>query len=120
MLCRVTMHQTFVHRITSRSLRRTRVFELMQNLASRTLLWAGHVASMPKSRLPKIDVVLVNEPRIAGGQEINYGRSLQCHLDSFDIPLTFIDWGTLAQNRGAWRELMTKPPFMISKPFLRP
>jgi hypothetical protein len=62
----------------------------------------------------------VNEPRIAGGQEMNYGRSLQRHLEYFDIPSTFTDWGTLAQDRGVWRKLVTKPPFIICKPFLRP
>ena len=53
-MCRVTMCQTFVHRITSESLqKRTGVFSLEHYLASRTLLWAGHVARMPKNRLPK-------------------------------------------------------------------
>jgi hypothetical protein len=32
---------------------RTSVFALPYYVASRTLLWAGHVARMPKSRLPK-------------------------------------------------------------------
>ena len=53
-MCRVTMCQIFVHRITSESLqKRTGVFSLEHYLASRTLLWAGHVARMPKNRLPK-------------------------------------------------------------------
>jgi hypothetical protein len=53
-MCRVTMCQTFVHRITSESLqKRTGVFSLEHYLASRTLLWAGRVARMPKNRLPK-------------------------------------------------------------------
>ena len=53
-MCRVTICETHVHRITSKSLQqRTGVFELQHYLASRTLLWAGHVARMPKSRLPK-------------------------------------------------------------------
>ena len=52
-MCRVTMCQTFVHRITSESLqKRTGAFSLEHYLASRTLLWAGHVARMPKNRLP--------------------------------------------------------------------
>jgi hypothetical protein len=120
-MCRVTMCQTFVHRITSRSLQqRTGVFELPYYLASRTLLWAGHVARMAKSRLPKrLMLSWVNEPRVAGGQEMNFGRSLQRHLKYFDIPTTFTDWAILAQDRGAWHQLVTKPPFPISKPFLR-
>jgi hypothetical protein len=48
------MYQTPVHRITSVSLqKRTGVFSLEHYLASRTILWAGHVARMPKSRSPK-------------------------------------------------------------------
>jgi hypothetical protein len=53
-MCRVTMLQTHVYRITSESLqKRTGVFSLEHYLASRTLLWAGHVARMHKNRLPK-------------------------------------------------------------------
>ena len=53
-MCRVTMCQTFVHGTTSKSLQqRTGVFEVEHYLASRTLLWAGHVARMAKIRLPK-------------------------------------------------------------------
>ena len=48
------MRRTYIHRISSKSLQqRTGVFELEYYLASRTFLWAGHVARMPKSRLPK-------------------------------------------------------------------
>ena len=50
-MCRVTMCQTFVYRITSKILQhRTGLFEIQHYLASRTLLWAGHVARMPKHR----------------------------------------------------------------------
>jgi len=53
-MCRVTMCQSFVHQMSSVSLqKRTGVFSIEYYLASRTLLWAGHVARMPKSRLPK-------------------------------------------------------------------
>ena len=71
-MCRVTMCQTFVHRITSESLqKRTGVFSLEHYLASRMLLWAGHVARMPKNRLPKRLVLSwIREPRVAGGQEM--------------------------------------------------
>jgi hypothetical protein len=73
-MCRVTMLQTHVYRILSESLqKRTVVFSLEQNLASRTLLWARHVARMHKSRLPKRLVLSwIPEPRV-GGQEMTYG-----------------------------------------------
>eukprot|EP00614_Pseudopedinella_elastica_P038334 CAMPEP_0181268260 /NCGR_PEP_ID=MMETSP1097-20121128/5410_1 /TAXON_ID=35684 /ORGANISM="Pseudopedinella elastica, Strain CCMP716" /LENGTH=269 /DNA_ID=CAMNT_0023367885 /DNA_START=133 /DNA_END=939 /DNA_ORIENTATION=- len=120
-MCRVTMCQTYVHRITSKSLQqRTGVFELQHYLASRTLLWAGHVARMPKSRLPKrLLLSWVRTPRVAGGQEITFGRSLERHLEHFDLPTTFTEWATLAQDRAAWHKLVTHPPFAIGKPFVR-
>jgi len=76
---RATMCQTCVHRITSVSLqKRTGVFSLEHYPASQTLLWAGHVARMPKSRSPKrLMLSWVMGPRIAGGLEMTYGRSLE-------------------------------------------
>ena len=120
-MCRVTTCQTFVHGITSKSLQqRTGVFEIEHYLASRTLLWAGHVARMAKTRLPKrIMLSWVCAPRVAGGQEMNYGRSLVHHLKRFDLPLAFVEWATLAQDRAAWRQRVTEPPFAIGKPFVR-
>ena len=72
-MCRVTMRQTYVHHISSKSLQqRTGVFELEHYLASTTLRWAGHVARMPKSRLPKrLMLSWVQEPRVTGGQEMS-------------------------------------------------
>jgi len=86
-MCRMTMCQSFVHQISSVSLqKRTGVFSIEYYLASRTLLWAGHVARMPKSRLPQmLTLSWVHEPRIAGGQEMTYGRSLERHLKHFGL-----------------------------------
>ena len=93
----------------------------------RTLLWAGHVARMPKSRLPKrLMLSWVHEPRIAGGQEMTYGRSLERHLKYFGLvddggkAITSSEWETLAQDRAGWLKLVTKAPFNIGKPQLRP
>ena len=82
-----------VYRTTSESLqKRTGVFSLEYYLASRTLLWAGHVARMPKNRLPKrLMLSWIREPRVAGGQEMTYGRSLQRHLYHFGLPLVFTE-----------------------------
>ena len=120
-MCRVTMRQTYIHRISSRSLQqRTGVFELEHYLASRTLLWVGHVARMPKSRLPKrLMLSWVRAPRVAGGQEMTYGRSLERHLKRFSLPLAYTEWAGIAQNRVDWHKRVTKPPFTIGKPFLR-
>jgi hypothetical protein len=120
-MCRVTMLQTHVYRITSESLqKRTGVFSLEHYLASRTLLWAGHVARMHKNRLPKrLMLSWIPEPRVAGGQEMTYGRSLQRHLGHFNLPTAFTEWAPLAQDRAGWHKLVTEPPFKLGKPFVR-
>ncbi len=60
----------------------------------------GHVARMNKSRLPKHFVLLwIPERRVAGGQEMTYGRSLQRHLAHFSLPAAFTD----GQNFGPCR-----------------
>ena len=120
-MCRVTMCQTPAHRITSESLqKRTGVFSLVNYLASGTLLWAGHVTRIPKNRLPKRLVLSwIREPRVAGGQEMAYGRSLQRHLDHFDLQTGFTGWARLAQDRTGWHRPLTTPPSAIGKPFVR-
>ena len=120
-MCRVTMLQTHVYSITSDSLqKRTGVFSLEHYLASRTLLWAGHVARMHKNRLPKrLMLSWIPEPRVAGGQEMTYGRSLQRHLAHFKLPADFTEWAPLAQDRAGWRKLVTEPPFKLGKPCVR-
>ena len=69
------------------------MFELEHYLASTTLRWGGHVAHMPKSRLPKLLMLpWVREPRVTGGQEMSYGRSLERYLKRFDLPLSYSCW----------------------------
>ena len=47
----------------------------------------------------------VHEPRIAGAQEMTYGRSLEWRLEYFGLAddggkaITFSEWATLAQDR---------------------
>ena len=121
------MFQTYVHQITSVSFqKRTGVFSFEHFLASRTLLWAGHVARMPKSRSPKrLMLSWVPEPRIAGGQEMTYGRPLERHLKNFGqaradcSAFAFTEWATLAQDRAGWRKLVTERPFDVGKPHIR-
>ena len=92
-MCRVTMCQAFVHRITSGSpQKRTGVFSLEHYLARRTLPWEGHVARVSKNRLLKrLMLPWIREPRVAGGQEMTHGRSPQRHLDHFDLPAEFTE-----------------------------
>ena len=82
---------------------------------------------MPKSRSPKrLMLPWVPEPRIAGCQEMAYGRSLERHFKHFGqarddgSAFAFTEWATLAQDRAGWRKLVTKRPFDIGKPHVRP
>ena len=82
------------------------LFSLGHYLASRTLLWTGHVTRMTKNPAPqRLMLPWVGEPRIAGGQEMTYGRSLERHLKYVGLAhadgsaLAFTEWATLAQDR---------------------
>ena len=80
---------------------RTDVFSIEYYLASRTLLWAGPVARMPENRLPKrVMLSWVHEPRIEGGQEVAFARTLERHLNYFGLvddsgkAVTISEWAT--------------------------
>ena len=57
---------------------------------------------------------------------MTYGRSLERHLKHFGLvddggkAITFSEWANLAQDRAGWLKLVTKVPFEIGKPQLRP
>ena len=75
---------------------------------------------MPKNRPPRrLMPSWIREPRVAGGQEMTYGRSPQRHLDHFDLPTEFIERARMAQDRAGWHRPVTTPPFAIGKPFVR-
>ena len=42
---------------------------------------------------------LIRKPRIAGSQEMTYGRLFQRHLNHFDLPTVLIEWAHQAQDR---------------------
>ena len=61
----------------------------------------------------------IREPRVAGGQEVIYSRSLQRHLNHFDLPAEFAEWERLAPDRAGWHRPVTTPPFAIGEPLVR-
>ena len=40
-------------------------------------------------------------------------------IKDFDLPLAFVEWAALAQDRAVWCQRVTEPPFAIGKPFVR-
>jgi hypothetical protein len=69
----------------------------------RQLRWAGHVARMPTSRLPrKFLSSWCRAKRPTGAPKLTYGRTLLKALKWAGIDAS--RWHVLAQDRGAWRE----------------
>ena len=69
------------------------------------LRWAGHMARMDYSRLPrKFLSSWCPNPRLRGAPSAIYGRSLQHALRKANIDLD--TWFTQAQNRTTWRGLV--------------
>ncbi len=78
-MCRVTMHQVWIHRITSDELyERIGVKSIECCIRVRMLRWVGHEAHMNKTRLPRrLLTAWVENSRPIGGTEITYGSSLE-------------------------------------------
>ena len=75
---------------------------------------------MLKNCLPRRPMLSwIRGPRVAGGQEMTHGRSLQRHLNRFDLLAEFTEWACLAQDRAGCHKPETTPPFAISKPFVQ-
>ena len=48
---------------------------------------------------------------------MTFGRSLERHLEHYNLPTAFTEWVTFAQDRAAWKKLVTQPPFVIGKQY---
>ena len=106
-MCRVTKRQTWLHKIDSDTLRRRLKLEKMEYYISlRKLRWAGHLARMPMTRLPRQFLTSwVNHPRPHGRPQYTYGHSLSKSLKRAGIPSAFKEWSQFAQDRSNWRKL---------------
>jgi hypothetical protein len=86
-MCRVNLHYTFRHRITSTSpFRRLGILDIGSHFHSRILRWAGHVARMPMSRAPRqLLTGWVPHSRPIGCPQMTWGRTLENALKSKSI-----------------------------------
>ena len=77
-------------------------------LVKTQLRWAGHVSRMEDHRLPKITLYgeLSSGTRNRGAPKKRYKDVLKKHLGACHI--SHQEWSTLAGNRNAWRQTITK------------
>jgi len=106
-MCRVTRWHTRKHRISNKVLRdRLKMETIDQYISERKLRWAGHVARMDHSRLPrKFLTSWVRHPRPVGRPQYTFGHSLNKTLERAGIPTVSKTWRELAQDRANWRKL---------------
>ena len=78
-MCRVTMHQVWIHRITPNELyERTEVKSTEYCIRVRTRRWVGHVARMDKLRRPRrLLTALIASTRPIAGTKMTYGSFLE-------------------------------------------
>ena len=90
-MCRVNLHHTFRHHITSASLfRRLGILDIDSYFHNRILRWAGHVARMPMSWAPRqLLTGWVSHSRPIGCPQMTWGRTLENALESKGISKDF-------------------------------
>ena len=105
-MCRVTMSHTMRHHISSSDLfNRLGIHSLSCYYYSRLLRWAGHVARMPRSRLPRLlTTSWVDHPRPIGSPQMTWGRNLESVLKKMQLPQHFCFWSGMAQDRSQWHK----------------
>ena len=106
-MCGVTRWHTMTHEISNKTLRdRMGMESIDQYISERKLRWAGHVARMEHSRLPrKFLTSWVQHPRPVVRLQYTFGHSLNKTLERAGISTKFKEWSALAQDRTGWREL---------------
>ena len=106
-MCRVNLRTTRKHLISSRQLRRKlniQGFDFYYQ--NRFLRWAGHVARMDNSRLPKKFLSSwVQHPRPVGAPRMTFGRTLEKALKMAGISKQWAVWTKMAkaEHGKEWR-----------------
>ena len=105
-MCRVNLHHTFRHHITTSSLfRRLNLLAIDSYYHNRLLRWAGHVARMPMSRAPRqLLTSWVAHSRPVGCPQMTWGWTLEKALASKGISKEFEEWIAIAKDRPKWRQ----------------
>ena len=115
-MCRVNLHHTFRHHITTSSLfHRLGLLGIDSYFYNWFLRWAGHVARMPMSWAPRqLLASLVAHSRPVGCPQMTWGsRTLENALKRKGISKEFDEWFAIAKDRSTWRQLAhsnPKPP----------
>ena len=105
-MCRVTRRHTHEHHIsTAELLRRLGLASIDSYVTKRQLRWAGHVARMDNSRLPrKLLSSWVRHKRPRGAPQFTYGRGLLKAMKKARVDSG--EWWLLAADRVKWRKII--------------
>ena len=103
-MCRVSLKHTFTHRVSDAKLRSELGLQIIDMYITRRQLgWAGHVARMPFSRLPrKFLSSWVRADRPVGAPSFTYARGL--HKALAKVGIDRAEWHEKAQDRESWCE----------------
>jgi hypothetical protein len=105
-MCRVNMWHTREFHITTASVLKVLGLRNAETYVCRMQLqWAGHLARMEPTRLPKQFLTAwCGRPRPKGRPELTYGACLEAALAFAGVKVD--GWMTLAQDRVAWRRVI--------------
>ncbi len=112
-MLRITMTHRLKHRITSKILFERLGFGSFDSYFNRRLLrWAGHVARMPKDRMPcKLLTGWVDHDRPAGCPQTSWGRKLNKALKTYEFPTVFGQKSEVsAERRACQQRIGVRPP----------
>ena len=104
------MRQVKRYRISNKDLQERfgiREFDFYYN--TKLLRWAGYLARMPMTRMPrKLLTSWVRNARPRGAPQMTFGRTLNKALKSAGLPTQFSRCTKLAEDRVKWRKLISK------------
>jgi hypothetical protein len=107
-MCGLTFWHTRHQRIRNDTLLKRLDIKPIEFYYSRRLLqWAGHVARMPFSRLPRMCLTGWSPHKRCRGNSRTWGTSLNRQLKAQGLPTNCLEWVHLAQDRVTWRTLIS-------------